>query len=144
MPALFSLGQHSALVAVQEQLGPDERLFAFLDDTYVTSSPNKEGFMDTRTNPDLKKTQIWNQGGEKPPGCDALTTDAQRHDPNANVWKGDRALSLDLIPQVQDIQTAWLLLLFCAVPRPNYFLRMLHPEATRVFAAQHVSSVKRC
>ena len=43
----------------------------------------------------LEKTQIWNQGGEKPPGCDALTTDARRHDPNAVVWKGDRALPLD-------------------------------------------------
>ena len=43
MPALFSLGQHSALVAVQEQLSPDERLFAFLD---------PEGIMDARMNPD--------------------------------------------------------------------------------------------
>ena len=34
-------GQHNALVAVQEQLGPDERLFAFLDDIYMTSGPNK-------------------------------------------------------------------------------------------------------
>ena len=41
MQALFSLDQHSALVAVQEQLGPDERLFAFLDDINVTSSPNR-------------------------------------------------------------------------------------------------------
>ena len=51
---------------------------------------------------------------------------------------------LDRIPQVQDLQSGWLLLLFCAVPTPNYFLRMLHPEATRVFAAQHDSSVERC
>ena len=42
---------------------------------------------------------------------------------------------LDWIPQVQDLQSAWLSLLFCAVPRPNYLLRMLHPEATRLFAA---------
>ena len=32
----LQLGQHGALVAVQEQLGPDERLFAFLDDVDVT------------------------------------------------------------------------------------------------------------
>ena len=37
MPALFSLGQHNALVAAQQQLGHDERMFAFLDDIYVTS-----------------------------------------------------------------------------------------------------------
>ena len=103
------------------------------------------------------KTQIWKQGGEKPPGCDALTTDAQQNDPNVVVWKGDRTLLqdqqglivlgtplgsaefvqrelaelsvkhqslLDRIPHVQDLQSAWLLLLFCAVPRPNYFLRV--------------------
>ena len=42
-PANFSLGQHSVLVAVQEQLSPDERLFAFLD---------PEGIVDARTNPE--------------------------------------------------------------------------------------------
>ena len=39
MPALFCLGQHSALVAVQRQLQPDERLMAFLDDLYVSCNP---------------------------------------------------------------------------------------------------------
>ena len=32
MPALFALGQHRALEAIQAQLQPGERLFAFLDD----------------------------------------------------------------------------------------------------------------
>ena len=32
MSALFKLGQHPALVAVQRHLGPNERLLAFLDD----------------------------------------------------------------------------------------------------------------
>ena len=41
MPALFSLGQHNALVAVQQQLGHDERMFAFLDDINVTSRPDR-------------------------------------------------------------------------------------------------------
>ena len=35
MPALFSLGQHDALVAIQGRLAPDERLMAFLDDIYA-------------------------------------------------------------------------------------------------------------
>ena len=39
MPALFSLGQHPALQAVQAQLENGERLFAFLDDVYVVCSP---------------------------------------------------------------------------------------------------------
>ena len=39
MPALLALGQHQALVAVQETLQPSERLLAFLDDVYVASVP---------------------------------------------------------------------------------------------------------
>ena len=35
MPALFALGQHQALVAVQETLRPSE-LLAFLDDVVVS------------------------------------------------------------------------------------------------------------
>ena len=41
MPALFALGQHQALVAVQETLQPSERLLAFLDDVYVASVPGR-------------------------------------------------------------------------------------------------------
>ena len=40
MPLLLSLGQHSALEAVRARLTNGERLFAFLDDVYVTT-PNQ-------------------------------------------------------------------------------------------------------
>ena len=43
MPLLFSLGQHSALQAVQGQLQEEERLTAFLDDVYVVSQPERVG-----------------------------------------------------------------------------------------------------
>ena len=38
MPMLFVLGQHQALVVAQARLSGDEKLFAFLDDIYITSS----------------------------------------------------------------------------------------------------------
>ena len=41
MPALFSLGQHQALQAAHEQLQAGETLYAFLDDIYVTVSPER-------------------------------------------------------------------------------------------------------
>ena len=41
MPALFALGQHQALVAVQETLRPSEKLLVFLDDFYVASVPSR-------------------------------------------------------------------------------------------------------
>ena len=43
MPLLFSLGQHSALEAVRARLINGERSFAFLDDVYVTTTPNRVG-----------------------------------------------------------------------------------------------------
>ena len=41
MPLLFSLGQHAALMAVQRQLEAHERVFAFLDDVYIVTSPDR-------------------------------------------------------------------------------------------------------
>ena len=43
MPLLFALGQHEALLAVSRQLRPNERLFAFLDDIYLTTKPDRVG-----------------------------------------------------------------------------------------------------
>ena len=37
MPALYALGQHAALVEVNETLHENEHIFAYLDDTYVLS-----------------------------------------------------------------------------------------------------------
>ena len=41
MLALFALGQHDALCAVQESLHPSEILMAFLDDLHVVSVPER-------------------------------------------------------------------------------------------------------
>ena len=184
MPALFCLG---ALVAVERQLRPDERLMVFLDDLYVSCNPDRvapisdvlrrELWTHSRIQIHLGKTQIWNRGGVESPGWHRLAADAWASDPDAIVWRGDHTLPpehqgvsalgtplgspqfvskelekvatnhqvlLDRIPHVQDLQSAWLLLLFCASPRPNNILRMLHPVATREFARQHDLSVKRC
>ena len=187
MPALFSLGQHPALVAVQRQLGPNERLLAFLDDIYARCSPDRvipvfnllrrELWCHSRIQIHLGKTQLCNQGGVELAGLEALTADARMSDPQAIVWRGDRSFPLEdqrllvlgtplgspqfvkkelekistkhrslmeKIPLFADLQCAWLLLVFCAAPRPNNVLRMLHPSATHEFATPHDASVKRC
>ena len=51
---------------------------------------------------------------------------------------------LDRIPHVADLQCALLLLLFCAACRPNYVLRVVHPDAIREFAAQFDEDARRC
>ena len=178
MPALFSLGQPNAWVAVQQQLGHDERLFAFLDDIYVTSRLDRvvpifnvlrrELWTHARIQIHLGKTKCRGQTSwlrrvddgrskERPRCCGV---DTLYHQINivlgtplgsaefvqcelASLSAKHQSL-LDGIHQVQDLQSVWLLLLFCAVPRPNYVLRMLHPDVTRVFAAQHDCSIRRC
>ena len=43
MPALYALGQHRALVAVQAILLPAQEIFAFLDDIWVVANPWHRG-----------------------------------------------------------------------------------------------------
>ena len=53
-------------------------------------------------------------------------------------------LLLDRIPATQDLQSAWLLLLFCASSRATYHLRVCHPEFAAPFARQHDIQVWEC
>ena len=94
MPLLFSLGQHAALKAVQEGLQEGERLFAFLDDIYVVTSPERVGEVYALLSTHLLrcssirinvgKTQVWNVAGERPQACDLL----ERLSPENRVWRG--------------------------------------------------------
>ena len=101
MPALFSLGQHGALEAIQARLRPSERLMAFLDDIWCVSSPERTTVGFTAIQEELLivgirvhdgKTQLWNSFGQVPAGTEALTGAAQRSDPEAIVWRGDISL----------------------------------------------------
>ena len=86
MPMLYSLGQHEALMSVQDSLLPDEKLFAYLDDLYVVCAPERvvpifklfaQALEEhTRIQVHLGKIQ------------DALQTAAELVDPHARVWRG--------------------------------------------------------
>ena len=70
---MFSLGQHPALVEVQRQLVQGEHLFAYLDDIYVVTEPERVRTVLTLVENALlawagisihqEKTKIWNQAG---------------------------------------------------------------------------------
>ena len=106
MPALFSLGQHTALEAVQSQLFEGETFCVFLDDLYAIRRPDRavlffnliqrELWTYSRIEVHLGKTQIWNRGGFEPFGCQLLTAAPRRVDPTAVVWRGDPTLLADL------------------------------------------------
>ena len=99
MPMLFALGQHPALVAAVRRLHAGERLFAYLDDVYVVTTPDRVGAVFTILSEELRrysririhggKTQVWNAAGIRPPACDELDRVAQAEDPEApSVWRG--------------------------------------------------------
>ena len=72
MPGLFALAQHPALHTVHTQLGPDEAVFAFLDDIYILSTPERTRTIfdavqralwdHARIAVNLGKTKVWNAG----------------------------------------------------------------------------------
>ena len=188
MPLLFCLGQHAALIAVAERLEVGERLFAFLDDLYVISIPQRsvevhnllreELWRHSKISLHQGKTCIWNRGGIVPTRCEELEETARIADPRTRgVWRGSHdarleeqgitilgtpvgrpefvvhALSriaerqgelLQKIPEVKDLQCAWLILLYCGVTRATFYVRSVRPDLTENFAEQHDEQVCRC
>ena len=116
------------------------------------------------------KTQIWNAAGVEPPHVQQLaaTTPVWLGNPTLPpAQQGLRVLGLplghqeyvqaelskisekhktffDQLPTLPDLQTSWLLLLYCASPRVYYALRGLRPDLTRGFAATHDQAVRTC
>ena len=97
MPGLYSIGVHPALQEVHSRLQPGEELYAFLDDTYVVSLPDRTApaldlLGSSRANVDLhlgKTTRAWNAAGEAPPGLNARVPAGPSDPP---VWVRDWAL----------------------------------------------------
>ena len=50
---------------------------------------------------------------------------------------------MDKITHVQDLQCAWLLILYCSAARANYYLRVVHPDLSSTFATHHDASLRR-
>ena len=179
MPLLFSLGQHAAEEAISRRLRPGERLFAFLDDIWFVTKPERVGDVHNLAERELwreagievhtGKTHVWKPSGTKPPECDAMQRRAVVHNPDARVWLGSEVptrqqgikvpgcplghddfiaaelqalgakhqILLQAILAVQDLQSAWLLLLHCAAARANCFLRVLRSHVVQPFAQSH-------
>ena len=98
MPALYALAQQPVLEEVQSQLRDGEAILAYLDDTYIVSSPERVCELYEAYRRALwvharialnrsKKTRVWNAAGEEPPGISALQQDL-----DTAIWVGDWAL----------------------------------------------------
>ena len=105
MPALYSLGQHPALQAVQELLQDDEYLLAFLDDVYFVCQPERVQVLFAAVSEALAvqagvqvnhgKTRVWNAAGIAPPGVEHLG--------DGKAWVGDHAVPT----HAQGLKSCW-------------------------------------
>ena len=78
MPGFHALGQHRALVDLHGQLRSAEDLYAFVDDVYITTHPERtvaalqaaQASLPRHANVHIHrgKTKVWNSAGEEPPG----------------------------------------------------------------------------
>ena len=99
MPMLYSLGQHLALLSVRSHLREGEGLFAFLDEVYLVSQPERTGDLHEELRDALwgiriiqihnGNIQIWNGGRFEPPAHAALLQSARLEEPGAQIWFGD-------------------------------------------------------
>ena len=56
----------------------------------------------------------------------------------------EHATFLRRIPAIQDLQCAWVLLLYCGVARANFFLRTISPDLSHSFATLHDNQIWEC
>ncbi|CAK9051610.1 Retrovirus-related Pol polyprotein from type-1 retrotransposable element R2 (Retrovirus-related Pol polyprotein from type I retrotransposable element R2) [Includes: Reverse transcriptase [Durusdinium trenchii] len=118
------------------------------------------------------KTQIWNASGEEPANIRSLGQDASNpvwvgDTALPSNKRGLRVLGLPLgtptyvqtelnnmraahqpllnaLTTLPDLQTSWLLLLYCASPRAHYALRGIRPDLTGTYATAHDAAVIAC
>ena len=160
MPAFYALAQHAALADLQSQLVNGEAIFAFLDDVYVVSAPERVRTLydalaatlwhRARIRLHEGKTRIWNSAGEERSNIADMSGD----DGAEPVWVGDWSLPpkcqgitvlgspldrlLQRLPSLDDLQAAWLLLYNPAPPRvPTTCCASCPPTSLPLYMQEH-------
>ena len=152
---------------------PDERVRAFLDDVYVTSHPPRVARQASASLvcSGAHPPQPFQGPCVTPQACNSLlcvqrlmahgfgsatlASPASERGLRILGTPGYIAAQIESLstqhgtlfarlPDVPDLQVAWLLLLFCALPRAQYVLRVLPPHQTAAFAASHDRSALAC
>ena len=105
------MGQHTALEEASAHLWPGERIFAYLNDIYLVTMPERVGavhpIVELRVQAKIRihsgKTKVWNRAGERPQICDVLECIARVPEPTSccveGVWHSMKVLGT---PAVSD------------------------------------------
>ena len=163
MPLLFCLAVHDAFVEVQEHLQAGEEIFAYLDDVYALSTPERSRDLYDLLAQKLHdvagirlhtgKTRTWNRAGAvpermaelgpsvwSPAGLKILGTPLgtpEFHSIATRERLEEETLLWRAIPWVPNLQCSWQLLVQCAGPRCHHFLRCVPPELSITYAEEH-------
>ena len=136
MPLLFALGQHGALETTARTLRAGEFMFAFFDDIYFITAPNRvgpiypsESIVGTcaHCHP-LGNTNVWNASGIRPEICTVLERMARETDRTARVWRGSE------VPEDEQ----GMKVLGTPLGHPQYVRRFLSP-----FSEKHKVLLRR-
>lgn len=115
----------------------------------------------------LGKLEAWSAaGGPAPPGLTALSPSTWKgnlpehlnglvvlgaplgHPAFVKSFTEERVSEeqrlLEALPDMPDLQVAWVLLLHCASPRANHLARLLPPSVSQDFAAGHDETMRLC
>ncbi|CAE7398470.1 unnamed protein product, partial [Symbiodinium microadriaticum] len=167
--AAINVAERRQRVAYPELLRPEQRLWllacevggeylaAFLDDLYVVTVPERAAPLFRVVTGEVER------GGDAPPGIAALGPDVWCGDlPPARrgfvalgvpighpVFVGAHAAGrleaeADLLHKLQrlpDLQSAWLLLAYCAAPRAQHLLRNVPPADLLPYARAHDAAI---
>ena len=118
---------------------------AFLDDVYVVTFPES-----LRAQENVRNSVMCRRGSGMPTseqGIRVLVTPLGHEnfvEAHLRARFQDHQLLQDRIPEVPDLQSAWVLLLHCASARANYLLRVVRPDLVRGFAERHDEGLWRC
>ena len=67
------------------------------------------------------------------------------HEYYDSIWKlVEQSALLEAIPCMNDVQSVWLLLLYCGGSRANYFCRVVDPTSVQEYAAGHDANIFKC
>jgi hypothetical protein len=134
-------------------------------EVYQTVAESIESQAGVRSN--LGKLEAWSpSGGPAPPGLATISPTSWKGDlperengilvlgvpvglPAFIATKAEARMTeerrlLESIPRMPDLQCAWALLLYSAVPRANHFLRLLPPSLAQSYARAHDMEIRLC
>ena len=160
---LFCLAVHNPLTALKDQLRPGEYVFAFLDDIYVVSLPERTRAIFNLVAEKLGegagvelhagKTRVWNRACDCPPDMEELgpevwnaagikilvtlvgTAEFEHAVCAARLAEEDKLWKA--IKWIPDLQCAWQVLVQCAGPRCHHFSRTMPPSRSAEYAEGH-------